>query len=121
MTLRQAPRELVQVRGKSFDVMKILVRVFEQVGTGQLAGGPGLIKRMAKQVILRDARIQLLKKFWGCHFASRCIESIVRGTQVGWQEGAWLRVERCRSHAEAIPSDVARGMLGRADLGSDGK
>ena len=58
-----------QVGGKRLHVMVVVLRILAQIVAGQLARRPRLVKRMAEQVILRDARVQLLEEFRGIHEA----------------------------------------------------
>ena len=54
-----------QIRRKRFHVMVVVLRILAQIVARQLSCRPCLVKRVAKQVIFRDARVQLLKKFSG--------------------------------------------------------
>ena len=67
--LLQAHPKRRQVRRKRFHVMVVVLRIFAQIVARQLARRPRLIKRMAEQVILSDARVQLLKEFRSIHDA----------------------------------------------------
>jgi hypothetical protein len=70
VALRQPGRELFEVSGKSVNVMEIFAGVFSEVVAGQFPSGPGLVKRVAKQIVFRNACVQLGNKFLGGHFAS---------------------------------------------------
>ena len=43
--------------------MVIVLRILPQVVTRELARGPGLVERMAKQIVFGDARLELLEEF----------------------------------------------------------
>jgi hypothetical protein len=47
----------------------IILGVFAEIVASQLAGRPCLVKGMAKQVILLNPRVELVKKFGGVHKA----------------------------------------------------
>ena len=48
-------------------MMVIMARVLAQGAAGQLARSPCLVEGMAEQIVLRDARFQLLKELSGIH------------------------------------------------------
>jgi hypothetical protein len=48
-------------------MMEIVLGVLSQIVSGQVAGGPGFVKWMAKQVVFRDARFKLGEKLSCSH------------------------------------------------------
>src|ERR1700736_487124 len=58
-----------QIGRERFDMVIVILRVFTQIVASQLSRRPGFVKGMAEQVILRDARLQLLEEFGGIHEA----------------------------------------------------
>src|SRR5208283_4492312 len=52
---------------KSFHMMVVILRVLPQILPRKLARAPCLVKRMAKQIILRDPRIQLFEELLSRH------------------------------------------------------
>src|SRR6476659_5344193 len=50
--------------------MEVVAAVSLQVLVGWRSGGPGLVKRMAKQIVFGDVRVQLRKKILSVHLFS---------------------------------------------------
>src|SRR5207244_8044572 len=65
-----AHAEFFEIRGERLHMMEIVSAVPSQVFPRQLASGPGLIKRMAKQIVFGDSCVQLLEKIFGSHRSS---------------------------------------------------
>ena len=71
--------EFLQIIRKRLHVMEVVTRVFAQILARKRTRTPGLIKRMAKQIMLRNPRIQFRHKFFCRHHPSTR-KLILRGT-----------------------------------------
>jgi hypothetical protein len=66
----QTNAQFCQVGWEGFHVVIVVARVFLQILTRQLTRSPSLVEGMTQQVILGDARIQLLEEFFRGHTGS---------------------------------------------------
>ena len=56
--------EFRQIGGEGVYMVVVIPRIVAKIVARQLARAPGPVKGMAKQIERRDARVQLLEKFW---------------------------------------------------------
>src|SRR5438270_10523613 len=67
LTFFEASAEVREVGGKSFNVMVVIARVAPKLSTSQVTRSPRFIKRMAKQIVSGDSRVQLIEKLQSGH------------------------------------------------------
>jgi hypothetical protein len=92
-------------------MMIVVLRVFPEIVTPKFARAPGLIKRVAKQVILGDPRIYLLKKDCSIHDSPHKINQYTR--RPGDQIGSGMFVAK-----KLVDSFCATAIMGHVHTGS---
>jgi hypothetical protein len=58
----ESGREFSEIGGKGRDVVIVVLGIVAEVVRGQLARAPGLIKRVAQQIVGGDAGVELTKE-----------------------------------------------------------